>query len=166
MTFDDVNKTATIIAKGVLGSNNDYVATGLVIPENVVYNGEIYQVIKIDEYAFINTYSTGSLTIGNSVTSIGSYAFKNCNTLTGSLVIPGSVKTIDIGAFEGCSGFAGNLTIESGVEVIGDLAFHFNSGFTGILTIPNTVEAIGDNAFADCENISTIYLKDFDAPPA
>jgi hypothetical protein len=28
------------------------------------------------------------------------------------------------------------------------------------------VEVIGDNAFADCANISTIYLKDFDAPPA
>jgi hypothetical protein len=166
MTFDDVNKTATIVAKGSLGSNNDYAASNLVIPNEVIHNGEIYQVIKIDEYSFIHTSLAENLTIPNSVTSIGNNAFKNCTTITGDLIIPGNVKTIGIGAFEGCSGFAGNLTIESGVEVIGARAFHSNNNFAGILTIPNTVEVIGDNAFADCANISTIYLKDFDAPPA
>jgi hypothetical protein len=136
----------------------------LVIPDNVIHNGEIYQVKGIDEYSFTNTSLTENLTIPNGITSIGSNAFKNCNTITGDLTIPGSVKTIGVGAFEGCNGYTGNLTIESGTETIGERAFH-SVGFAGILTIPNTVQVIGDNAFDECANISTINLSGFTSVP-
>ena len=42
-----------------------------------------------------------SITIPNSVTSIGSYAFYKCSSLT-SLTIPDSVTSIGYGAFAGC----------------------------------------------------------------
>ena len=46
---------------------------------------------------------TGSLTIPNSVTSIGSYAFKSCSGLTGSLTISTSLTTIETRTFYLCS---------------------------------------------------------------
>ena len=58
-------------------------------------------VTTIGEGAF--AYCTGltSVTIGNSVTAIGYYAFKGCESLT-SVTIPSSVTSIGMGAFYCC----------------------------------------------------------------
>ena len=52
--------------------------------------------------AFGGCSSLTSVTIGNSVTSIGNAAFENCSSLT-SVTIPDSVTSIYYGAFGGCS---------------------------------------------------------------
>lgn len=57
-------------------------------------------VTSIGEYAFQSCYYLTSLTIPNSVTSIGSLAFNDCSSLE-SVVIPGSVTSIGDGAFQG-----------------------------------------------------------------
>ncbi len=62
-----------------------------------------------------------SVTIPNSVTSIGSSAFRGCNGLT-SVTIPNSVKYIWGYAFEGCNGLV-SITIGSGVRIIDTFAF-------------------------------------------
>jgi len=97
---------------------------------------------------------TGTLTIGNSVTSIGITAFGMCTGFAGSLVIPNSVTSIGPGAFYGCSGFTGTLTIGSSVTSIGINAFYGCSGFTGSLVIPNAVTSIGEGAFQACSGFT------------
>jgi len=61
------------------------------------------------------------LTIGNSVTEIGDYAFCDCSGIT-SLTLPNSVTTIGRSAFDGCSGIT-SLTLPNSVTTIGDKAF-------------------------------------------
>lgn len=99
------------------------------------------------------TNLTGSLTIPESVTSIGRYAFSGCRGLTGSLTIPNSVTTIGYSAFSGCSGFTG-VSITNSITKIEDRTFSGCSGFTGELTIPNSVTEIGERAFEDCSGFS------------
>ena len=101
-----------------------------------------------------NRNKATSLTLPDTLVTIGSWAFRYCSATTGSLVIPDSVTTIGIYAFEGCSGFTGSLAIPDAVTTIGDYAFHSCSGFTGSLTIGNSVKTIGDDAFDACSGFT------------
>ena len=79
--------------------DNEY-SGSVTIPSTVTRNGTTYSVTSIRSYAFYNCSSLTSVTIGNSVTSIGSYAFYYCSGLT-SITIPNSVTTIGKEAFFG-----------------------------------------------------------------
>ena len=113
-------------------------------------------VTYIGSYAFNGCSGlTGSLTIPNSVTSIGGYAFSNCIGLT-SVTIPNSVTSIGHGAFKGCSGLT-SVTIPNSVTSIGGSAFYGCSGLTSI-TIPNSVTEIGDGAFKGCSGLTSVTI--------
>ena len=108
-------------------------------------------VTSIGDFAFEDCSSLTSITIPNSVTSIGDYAFYNCLSLT-SIEIPNSVTSIGAYAFWGCSSLT-SITIPNSVTSIGDCAFCGWSALTSI-TIPNSVTSIGDNAFEGCSSLT------------
>ena len=92
---DEANKTVEVIKykeKKNTGS--------VVIPESVTYNDATYSVTRIGDKAFSSCFFT-SITIPNSVTSIGNDAFEGCRRLT-SITIPNSVTTIGSEAFRYC----------------------------------------------------------------
>jgi hypothetical protein len=62
-----------------------------------------------------------SVTIGNSMEILGDYAFHDCNKL-GPIIIPNSVTHIGLGTFNYCYGLT-SITIGSGVTSIGMYAF-------------------------------------------
>ena len=105
-------------------------------------------------YKYESCFGLTSVTIPNSVTSIGSSAFGNCSGLT-SVTIPNSVTSIEYGAFWGCSGLT-SVTIPNSVTSIGKYAFRGCSGLTSV-TIPNSVESIGTEAFANCSELRDVY---------
>ena len=59
-------------------------------------------VTSVDSYTFDKCISLTSVTIGNSVTSIGEYTFLGCTSLT-SVTIPDSVTSIGRYSFDGCT---------------------------------------------------------------
>jgi hypothetical protein len=94
-----------------------------------------------------------SVTIPDSVTTIGDSAFYNC--LFTSVTIPDSVTTIGDSAF-GSSGLT-SVTIGNSVTSIGNSAF-FNCSVTSV-TIPNSVTSIGDSAFAN-NGFTSVIIPD------
>ena len=110
---------------------------------------------SIGYYAFYDCESLTSITIPNSVTSIGGGAFSGCKGLT-SITIPNSVTSIGHGAFEGCEGLT-SITIPNSVTSIGVYAFFGCEGLTSI-TIPNSVTSIGDGAFQECSSLTSVTL--------
>lgn len=87
---------------------------------------------------------------GESVTSIGNYAFRKCSDLT-SIEIPDSVTSIGNYAFADCSDLT-SIVIPDGVTNIGNTAFSGCIGLTSI-EIPDSVTSIGESAFADCDHL-------------
>ena len=112
-------------------------------------------VTSIGDNAFYNCYSLTSVEIPNSVTSIGNYAFSDCSGLT-SIEIPNSVTSIGDVAFYKCTGLT-SITIPNSVTSIGISAFKGCTGLTSI-TIPNSVTNIGIGAFAGCSGLTSITI--------
>ena len=134
---------------------NKYNYSGdVVIPPSVTYNGEPYSVTSIGGSAFSGCSGLTSVTIPNSVTSIGDFAFKGSGLL--SVTIPSSMTSIGEYAFYGCSGLT-SVTIPNSVASIGDNAFSYCSGLTSV-TIPNSVTFVSDYAFASCSGLTSITI--------
>ena len=126
----------------------------VVIPEEVTYMNRTRKVTSIGYSAFWSCGLT-SVTIPNSVTSIGNSAFAECSGLT-SITIPNSVTSIGGAAFEHCIGLT-SVTIPNGVTSIGYSAFYQCSGLTSI-TIPNSVTSIGGYAFGECSGLTSVTI--------
>ena len=85
-------------------SDRDY-SGSITIPATVTYEGKEYSVTSIGSYAFSWCSSLTSITISEGVTSIGNDAFQYCSSLT-SITIPKSVTNIGEGAFYYCNSLA------------------------------------------------------------
>ncbi len=135
------------VNNSTLSSDNDWGATlcdketedGLLINNN--------SVVKCRKWAT-------SVSIPNSVTSIGNYAFDCCINLT-SVTIPNSVTSIGISAFYWCSGLT-SVTIPNSVTSIGIQAFLGCSGLTSV-SIGKNVTYIQYGLFKGCTSLKDVY---------
>ena len=75
---------------------------------------------------------------------------------TGSYSVPDSVSTIGTAAFGDCSGLT-SVNIGCGVNGIGEGAFGSCSSLTSV-TIPNNVTSIGNWAFSGCSSLTNINV--------
>lgn len=114
-------------------------------------------VTTIGAYAFGGCSALESVTIPNGVTEIGYGAFSSCSALT-SVTIPESVTIIGNFAFQLCSALE-SLTISDGVTTIGEYAFNQCSTLENI-TIPNSITKISDCAFSGCSSLKNITFSD------
>lgn len=102
-------------------------------------------VTVIGNSAFVNDIAlTGTLTIGNSVQTIGDSAFSGCK-FTGKLTIPDSVISIGDSAFT--NNKFSEISLGRNLEKIGGSAFNTSGTYTGQLNIPDSVKEIGKSAF-------------------
>ena len=113
-------------------------------------------VTSIGYRAFFSSDLT-SVIIPDSVTSIGENAFYYCDSLT-SVTIGNGVISIEKDAFYGCSDLT-SITIGNSVTSIGYEAFRDCTSLKNI-TIPDSVTSIGSWTFRDCTSLKDITIPD------
>lgn len=133
---------------------------------------------SIKNNAFESSQLT-SVAISDSVTTIGSSAFRNCSKLE-SVTIPDSVVFIESAAFYNCSELksirlSNNLSkivggtflnckslveieIPQNVTFIGMQAFYHCDSLTEIV-IPESVESIESEVFNNCKNLKNVIIR-------
>ena len=121
---------------------------------------------EIPDRAFYECKTLASITIPNSVTSIG-YLFWGCTSLTSITVDSGNTNYASEGGIlynkakteivRVPEGISGNVTIPNGVTDIGVMAFANCTSLTSI-TIPSSITSIGDAAFSDCTSLTSITI--------
>lgn len=143
-------------AKRADGTYNVYVGectdTDVVIPRRGPDGSLVTAVFKFGRASHIT-----SVTIPDSVTSIGDDAFRGCTGLK-SITLPDSVKTIGRNAFWGCSSLE-SVTIPEGVTTIEYCAFS-NCPNLREIHISSTVTDINSNLFGSPVTIGKIIVDE------
>ena len=137
------------------------------IPETVTFNGNIYPVVGIQEYAFYNSTGLRTVAIPASITSIGSQAFSGCTGLEaitvdnlnpqyasiGGLLLSKNQKTLLY-----CpGGKSGECVVPTKVTTIANNAFLNCSNLTSVV-LPDGVTSIGESAFQGCSSLASINM--------
>ena len=111
-------------------------------------------VTSIGKSAFEDCTGLTSLTINSVATSIGAYAFASCTSLT-SLSLVGNFQTIGEQAFAYCG--MTSLTTDADITSIGEYAFSHCTSLTS-LSLTGSVQTIGYQAFACCTSLTSLSL--------
>ncbi len=152
-----VSGNAQVVNEDFFFVYSTYPTGALTIPDSVTFNGITYAVTSIGSYAFRDCSGLTSVTIPDGVTSIGCDAFSSCSSLT-SINIPDGVTSIDSFAFYGCISLT-SITIPNSATFMGNFAFSNCRGLTSV-TISDSITSIGIGVFANCSSLTSVTIPD------
>ena len=149
--------------------------TSIAIPGNVKTIGDdafhycsdlVLVTFEVDEDGKINLTSIGenafagcsfpSITVPNSVTTIGGRAFADNNKLT-TATLGDALTEIKNNTFESCNALT-SITIPDGVTSIGNVAFRYCYQLASV-KLPKSLTSMGENVFESCP-LTSIELPD------
>jgi len=111
--------------------------------------------VQLLPYGFAQDSKITEVSIPNSMTGIGTSAFKNCSGLT-SIELPNSITSIGAEVFRGCTGLT-SIDIPDQITELCENLFYGCTGLTSI-EIPHGVTTIGSGTFSECTNLKSVTI--------
>jgi len=111
--------------------------------------------MTIDNEAFFGCTALASVTIPDSVVTIGHSVFYGCTALE-TVTIPDFVETIGYKAFQGCTALE-TMTIPDSVLTIGHRIFYGCSSLETVI-IGNSIQIIADYALYGCTALTSVTI--------
>ncbi len=112
-------------------------------------------VTSIGSWAFANAKSLKNVDIAKGTTVIGAHAFENCTAMR-SFYSPSSITDIGDAAFKNCTRLS-SVILPSRLKTIGAETFMGCTSLVGMV-VGEYAESIGDRAYKDCTNLEEIYI--------
>ena len=144
-------------------SDEKKASLAIVLPDNVVFEGETYDIIRIggDYYEQIPLFwgwlneSVVSVRLPEKLQDIGFDSFRNCENLR-QIIWSDGIRYIEKGAFSNCTGLK-SIHIPESVVIIGSYAFQ---GCTNLqyIYLPEGITEFGDCVFGSCTSLTSISL--------
>ena len=128
--------------------------TQLTIESSISDKGKNYTVTEIGNWAFKECNTLTEVTLPHTVEIIGYQAFFNCSNLT-KVTIPEGVRKIGQKAFNGCSQLT-SITIPGTIEIM-NTAFSGNTALSHV-TLTNGISIISSSAFKGCTGLTEIKV--------
>ena len=128
----DLENDTSLLAPSEIIINSSYHGN-ITIPETVMFNDRVYDVVGIDMGAFKNCKDLLSVAISDKVNEICEDAFSGCSNLK-TVKFPALLYTIGKEAFKGCS------SLES-------------------VSFPDNLSFIGESSFRDCIKLESIFFQ-------
>ena len=153
--WDSTKIKKVIVGDGVTSIGDD---AFLVKSSSLLTTVELPEsVTSIGAYAFLNCNKLKNIILPNHLVSIGEYAFNFCTSLE-AITIPASVTDFGKYAFDDCTQLS-SITLSDGLATLGVSVFSDCISLTSI-TIPDSIHAIPDSTFANCTRLTSITLPD------
>ena len=111
---------------------------------------------SIGDYSFRCNNNLQNIDIPNGVTEIGIWAFEQCQALE-SITFPDTLTSIGRSAFYKCAKLQ-SVVIPASVTVLQDSLFYECWRITSV-TFSSNVTAVEDNSFAYCSGLAEVYYK-------
>ena len=116
--------------------------------------GYIFGATSADNHVKTIPASLTSVTVTGG-TTLGTYAFKNCTSLT-EILLPDTLTTIGKTAFSGCKNLV-SITLPDSVTSIADFAFNGCTALTSVV-IPHEITSIGIYTFSGCSSLTSVSI--------
>ena len=160
---DNWNDDALYIGNHLIRVDAEYfgeyeIRNGTITIADYAFDYDVYVEPPNGQGNYGATYGASMLwgvSIPNSVVSIGSYAFRNCVSIS-EIIIPNSVRRIGNNAFEGCHRLK-SLKLPKNLQSIGKKAFSGCRELSEVV-FANKNTVIYQNAFENCESLKTVKL--------
>lgn len=114
------------------------------------------QVTSVGNGAFWGaTPGLTGVSLPDSITNIGVYAFNECRNVT-NLTFGTGLISIQGGAFQNCWGLS-TITLPSGTRFLGPWAFLYCRGLRKVV-LPDTITNLGSSTFEYCSNLAAVFF--------
>lgn len=144
------NSKGTVAVAGLATKTADFTtaATAKTTEGTTVLN---YDVTGIADNAFAKDTTIKTVTLGDTIKTVGEAAFKGCTNLT-KVTYNKNITKIADDTFNGCKSIK-SFTLSSGIKSIGEAAFK-NCTALKSFKLTKNVKSVGASAFSGCKKLS------------